>query len=76
MDGIQVSNCITELTGPTIALGLVTPLAGGGMLQELCAAAAVMVGLSLAISRNLNAGGISIELLTAVVDCPVFRVVV
>ena len=51
MDGIQVSNCITELTGPTITLGLATPLAGGGMLQELCAAAAVelavMVGLSL-----------------------------
>ena len=49
MDGIQVSNCITELTGPTITLGLATPLAGGGMLQELCAAAAVelavMVGL-------------------------------
>ena len=47
MDGIQVSNCITELTGPTIAPGPATPLAGGSMLQELCAAAAVMVGLSL-----------------------------
>ena len=39
----------------------------GGMLQELCAAAAVelavMVGLSL-FSQNLDAGGISTELLT------------
>ena len=26
MDGIQVSNCTTELTGPTITLGLATPL--------------------------------------------------
>ena len=46
------------------------------MLQELCAAAAiefaVMVGLSL-ISRSLDTGGISTELLTAVVDCPLFE---
>ena len=46
------------------------------MLQELCAAAAVefavMVRLSL-FSRNLVApDGISTELLTAVVDCPLF----
>ena len=49
------------------------------MLQELCAAAAVelavMVGLSL-FSRNLDAGGISTELLIAVIDCPLFQVVV
>ena len=49
------------------------------MLQELCAAAAVelavMVELSL-FSRNLDAGGILTELLTAAVDCPLFQVVV
>ena len=26
MDGVQVSNCTTELTGPTITFGLATPL--------------------------------------------------
>ena len=29
MDGIQVSNCTTELTGPTITLRLATPLLSG-----------------------------------------------
>ena len=28
MDGAQVSNCTTELTGPTITLKLATPLGG------------------------------------------------
>ena len=49
------------------------------MLEELCAAAAVelavMVGLSL-FSQNLDAGGISTELLIAVIDCSLFQVVV
>ena len=50
------------------------------MLQELCAAAdvefAVMVRLSLISQSLVVADGISTELLTAVVDCPLFRVVV
>ena len=36
MDGVQVSNCTTELTGPTITLGLATPLYLGNAKKLHC----------------------------------------